>query len=83
MMMMIIIIIIIIITLKGAIHEFYNLLTARQTVSMYTQVATVQSCANHMQQSRAYHMQHVKLPATWCEGPAQLLSLTELKWHLF
>ena len=33
--------------------------------------------------SRAYHVQHVVLRATWCEGTAQLLSLTELKSHLF
>ena len=31
----------------------------------------------------AYHMQHVVLCATWYEGTAQLLSLTELKSHLF
>ena len=33
--------------------------------------------------SRAYHVQHVVLRATWYEGTAQLLSLTELKSHLF
>ena len=33
--------------------------------------------------SGAYHMQRVVLRATWCEGTAQLLSLTELKSHLF
>ena len=31
----------------------------------------------------AYHLQHVVLRATWYEGTAQLLSLTELKSHLF
>ena len=31
----------------------------------------------------AYHMQHVVIRATWYEGTAQLLSLTELKSHLF
>ena len=31
----------------------------------------------------AYHVQHVVLRATWYEGTAQLLSLTELKSHLF
>ena len=46
----IIIIIIIIIALKGTIRDFYNLLTAPQTVSnRYTQVAWVQSCAVDMQ----------------------------------
>ena len=33
--------------------------------------------------SNAYHMQHVELRATWYEGTAQLLSLTELKSQLF
>ena len=44
------IIIIIIIVLKGAIWEFYSLLTAPWTVSnTYPQVAKAQLCANHMQ----------------------------------
>ena len=33
--------------------------------------------------SSAYHVQHVLLRATWYEETAQLLSLTELKSHLF
>ena len=33
--------------------------------------------------SSAYHVQLVMLRATWYEGTAQLLSLTELKSHLF
>ena len=33
--------------------------------------------------SSAYHVQHVVLRATWYKGTAQLLSLTELKSHLF
>ena len=33
--------------------------------------------------SSAYHMQHVVLHATWYEGKAQLLSVTELKSHVF
>ena len=33
--------------------------------------------------SSTYHVQHVVLRATWYEGAAQLLSLTELKSHLF
>ena len=32
--------------------------------------------------SGAYHVQHVVLRATWYEGTAQLLSLTEFKLHL-
>ena len=31
----------------------------------------------------AYHVQHVVLRATWYQGTAQLLSLTQLKSHLF
>ena len=45
-------------------------------------MAQAQSCANHVQHS-AYQVQHVVLRATWYEGTAQLLSLTELKLHLF
>ena len=33
--------------------------------------------------SSAYHVQHVVLHAIWYEGTAQLLSLIELKSHLF
>ena len=33
--------------------------------------------------SSAHHVQHVVLCATWYEGTAQLLSLTELKSHVF
>ena len=33
--------------------------------------------------SSVCHVQHVMLSATWCEGTARLLSLTELKSHLF
>ena len=33
--------------------------------------------------SSAHHVQHVVLRATWYEGTAQLLSLTEFKSHLF
>ena len=40
-----------VIALKGAIRDFYNLLTAPQTVrNTYAQLARVQSCTNHMQQ---------------------------------
>ena len=33
--------------------------------------------------SSAHHVQHIMLRATWYEGTAQLLSMTELKSHLF
>ena len=61
----------IIIALKVAIRDFfYNLLTVRRTVSnTHAQVARALSCANHVQ--------HVVLYATWYEGTAQLLRLTE------
>ena len=39
---------------KGTIQDFYNPLTAPQTVSsMHTQAASAQSCANHVQ-----HIKH-------------------------
>ena len=75
-----IIIIIIIIAFKGAVRDFYNLLAAPRTVSnTYAQVAKTQSCENHVQ-----HIERCNMScATWYEGAAQLLSLTELKSHLF
>ena len=52
---MLIIIIIIIIAFKGAIRDFYKLLTAPRTVSnTHAQVAQAQSCANHVQ-----HIEHL------------------------
>ena len=81
---MIMIIIIIIIAFGGTIRDFYNLLTAPQTVSnAYAQVAWAQSCANHVQHNKRFSRASVMLRATWYEGTAQLLSLTELKSHLF
>ena len=63
---------------------FYNLLTAPRTVSnMYTQVAQAQLCANHVQHVKHLSRASVMLRATWYEGTAQLLSLTELQSHLF
>ena len=65
---------IIVIAFKGAIRDFDNLLTAPRTVSnTYAQVARAQSCANHVHTSRAYHVKHVVLRATWYEGTVQLL----------
>ena len=82
--LIIIIIIIIIIAFKGAIRDFYNLLTAPRTVSnTYDQVARAQPCANHVQHIERLSRASVMLRATWYEGTAQLLSLTELKSHLF
>ena len=63
---------------------FYNLLTAPRTVSnTYAQVARAQPCANHMQHIERLSRASFMLRATWYEGTAQLLSLTELKSHLF
>ena len=62
---------------------FYNLLTAPRTVSnTFAQVAQVQLCANHVQHIERLSRASVMLRATWYEGTAQLLSLTELKSHL-
>ena len=72
------------IVFKGAIRDFYNLLTAPPTVSnTYAQVARAQSCANHVQHIERLSRARVMLGATWYEGTAHLLSLTELKSHLF
>ena len=63
---------------------FYNLLTAPRTVSnTYAQVARAQPCANHVQHIECLSSASVMLRATWYEGTAQLLSLTELKSDLF
>ena len=63
---------------------FYNLLTAPRTVSnTYAQVAWAQSCGNHVQHTKGSSRASVMLRAIWYEGTAQLLSLTELKSHLF
>ena len=50
---------------------------------MHAQVAQAQSCANHMQHIERLSRASVVLRATWYEGTAKLLSLTELKSHLF
>ena len=75
--MIIIIIIIIIITLKGAIRDFLQSPTCTLKWPGHNRVQI--TCNT----SGAYHVQHVVLHATWYEGTAQLLSLTELKSHLF
>ena len=64
-------------------NVLYNLLTAPWTVSnTYSQVAMPQSCANHVQHIGALIACNMSC-ATWYEGTAQLLSLAELKSHLF
>ena len=76
----VVVVIIVIIDLKGAIPDFYNLLTAPRTVS-HTHVHVATSCT-----ARGTHRALItcNMPcATWYEGTAQLLRLTELKSHLF
>ena len=67
--------------LKGAIRDFLQSPHCAAVSNTYAQVARAQSCANHGNTSSALHVQ----PAVyhWYEGTAQLLSLTELKSHLF
>ena len=77
----IIIIIIIIIAFKGAIWDFFTIYWLRPKLSLTHMLKRpgrnrVQITCNTLS---TYHMQH----ATRYEGTAQLLSLTELKSHLF
>ena len=79
-----IIIIIIIITFRGAVQDFLQSLAAPRTVSnAYTQLPGRNRVQITCNTSSANHVQLVVLSATWYEGTAQLLSLTELKSHLF
>ena len=79
------VIVIVIITFKGAIRDF---LTISSLPCKPSQTRTLKwPGRNHVQITcntlSTYYMQHVVLCATWYEGTAQLLSLTELKSHLF
>ena len=81
----IIIIIIIIIAFKGAIRDFFTISSQRHELSpthmlKWPRCNRVQITCNTLS---AFHVQHVVLRATWYEGTAQLLSVTELKSHLF
>ena len=50
MMMMIVVVVVVVIALKGAIRDFYNLLTVPPPVSnTCAPLARVQFCANHVQ----------------------------------
>ena len=76
--------IIIIIAFKGAIRDFLQ--SPHSTVNCLQHICSsgpgaivCKSYATHQRLSRA----SVMLRATWYEGTAQLLSLTELKSHLF
>ena len=77
------IMIIIIIAFKGAIRDLFTISSLRREPSRTLKWPgrnRVQIMCNTLS---AYHVQHVILCATWYEGTAQLLSLTELKPHLF
>ena len=56
---------------------------SRTVSNTYAEVARAQPCANHVQHIERLSRASVMLRATWYEGTAQLLSLTELKSHLF
>ena len=78
--------ILIIITFKGANQDFFfTILSVRREPSPTRTLK--RPGHNHVQitcnTSSAYHVQHAVLHATWYEGTAQLLTLTELKLHLF
>ena len=63
--------------------RFFTISPQRRELSQtYAQVARAQSCANHVQHIERLSRASVMLRATWYEGTAQLLSLTELKSHL-
>ena len=76
--------IIIIIALKGAIQDFLQ--SPHCAANRLQHVRSSGSGANRAQitcnTSSAYHMQHVVLRATWYEGTAQPLSLTEFTLRL-
>ena len=84
--------IIIIIALKGVIRDFLQSphCTANPLQHVRSSGPGAIMCRSHATSSAytratssAYHMQHVVIHATWYEGTAQLLSLTQLKSHLF
>ena len=82
---LIVIVIIVIITFKDAIRDFFTISSQCHKLSpthtlKWSRRNRVQITCNT---SSAYHVQHVMLHATWYKGTAQLLSLTELKSHLF
>ena len=73
--------IMIIIAFKGAIQDFLQ--SPHCAVNCLQHVPGAILCKSRPNTLCAYHMQHVVLRATCCEGKAQLFSLTELKSHLF
>ena len=78
------IIIIIIIAFKGAIRDFLQSPhSAANCPTCTLKWPGSQPCANHVQHIERLSRASVMLRATWYEGTAQLLSLTELNSHLF
>ena len=74
----------IIITFKGAVRDFLQSPLHREPSPTRTlkwpECSHVQITYNT---SSIYHVQHVVLRASWYEGTAQLLHLTDFKLHLF
>ena len=70
---------------KGAIPDFLKISSLRRELSpTRTLKWPGRNCVQITRNtSGAYHVQRVVLHATWYEGTARLLSLTELKSHLF
>ena len=83
-MMIIIIVIIVIIAFKGAIRDFLEFSHSAGNCLQHTRSSGPGAIvANHVQHIERLSRASVMLRATWYEGTAQLLSLTELKSHLF
>ena len=72
---------IIIIAFKGVIPDFLQ--SPHSAANCLQHVRSSGPGAILCNTSSAYHVQHVVLLATWYEGTAEPLSLTELKSHLF
>ena len=74
--------IIIIIAFKGAIRDFLH--SPHSAVNCLQHIrSSGPGATNHVQHIERLSRASVMLRATWYEGTAQLLSLTELKSHLF
>ena len=83
MMIIIIIIIIIIIAFKGTVRDFFTISTLRRELSLTRTLK--QPRHSSVCKSRATQLAPITCNvscATWYEGTAQLLGLTELKSHL-
>ena len=76
---------IIIIAFKGAIRDFFTISSQHRELSPTRTLKWPgrNPCANHVQHIERLSRANVMLRATWYEGTAQLLSLTELKVDLF